>query len=910
MSKILKTHPKSVQSHKDLVLQCLDDRDESIRLRALDLLYGMVNKKNLMEIVKKLMIHMDRAEGSYYRDELLSKIIHICSQGNYQHVTNFQWYVTILVELTRIEGTRHGNLISSQMLDVAIRVSAIREFAVSQMKNLLENAHIFANNCQRNGICEVLSAAAWICGEFSDYIEDIPATIETMLKPKVTILPGHIQSMFVQNILKLFARSVDKESGDPEEISKLIEILLEKLPLFIQSSDLEVQERACSSIQLLKYLQKIHNKNVDIGPEISVLFSGTLNPVAPKAQKKVPVPDGLNLDKWINEPISSSSEDDEECKKPATFFSSSIEATFPSKKKMPEPTEEELARRREERLQEQENNPYYLAGSTKSPKKKTSMPMSQSTDDIPVAAIELDVPLQISSSKSLFNIKSSDKYLIEAREEERRAIEKKNKKRLSKKSKKKKNHYSDEEIEPSVQHSVNVAFDMPEGATLSDEDAADNKAVDDPHRMLDINLDEPLKENEVLPVRRHRIVDSIPNDSADIPDGKKKKKKKKSKAESDKPAKTEKKKKKKKKSASTESNLLVEEDVTIDIQNHESIPCEEETLSLPTQGNKPKDDLITSKIDDQNDMNFWLSNDNEQEVKPAEQNYTETIEVTKKSEKPKKKKKDEKKKKRRKQSDYEIADGITTPSMERVEFLSPKPPSDVLLVASNDLIKIYMGTKVNRQSNSVSAKLLLQNSSERTTFKDMEFTVIDTTNIKLLREPSNGNHEGIKFPFVLQPLSEREAFVNFSISNVVKPQKLKGSLSYITKSSEGSSLEKLDFKLKFDCSMLLIPGNIDSAAFSNILASTDSMVKHSSECSSKKSDFNQILKDICLRARFSIVEKIDATASLYATSMEGHHVCLLIKQMGNSSLVIDGKSNDSSLISNVVSEICSIVSQM
>ena len=43
MSKILKTHPKSVQAHKDLILQCLDDKDESIRLRALDLLYGMVS---------------------------------------------------------------------------------------------------------------------------------------------------------------------------------------------------------------------------------------------------------------------------------------------------------------------------------------------------------------------------------------------------------------------------------------------------------------------------------------------------------------------------------------------------------------------------------------------------------------------------------------------------------------------------------------------------------------------------------------------------------------------------------------------------------------------------------------------------------------------------------------------------
>ena len=45
-------------------------------------------------------------------------------------------YVSILVELTRMEGTRHGGLIAAQMLDVAIRVQAIRHFAVSQMVSL------------------------------------------------------------------------------------------------------------------------------------------------------------------------------------------------------------------------------------------------------------------------------------------------------------------------------------------------------------------------------------------------------------------------------------------------------------------------------------------------------------------------------------------------------------------------------------------------------------------------------------------------------------------------------------------------------------------------------------------------------------------------------------------------------
>lgn len=49
-----------------------------------------------MEIVKKLMIHVDKAEGTTYRDELLTKIIDICSQSNYQYITNFEWSVVLV----------------------------------------------------------------------------------------------------------------------------------------------------------------------------------------------------------------------------------------------------------------------------------------------------------------------------------------------------------------------------------------------------------------------------------------------------------------------------------------------------------------------------------------------------------------------------------------------------------------------------------------------------------------------------------------------------------------------------------------------------------------------------------------------------------------------------------------------
>lgn len=39
--QVLKIQPKAVLPHRDLVIDCLEDRDESIRLKALDLLSGV-----------------------------------------------------------------------------------------------------------------------------------------------------------------------------------------------------------------------------------------------------------------------------------------------------------------------------------------------------------------------------------------------------------------------------------------------------------------------------------------------------------------------------------------------------------------------------------------------------------------------------------------------------------------------------------------------------------------------------------------------------------------------------------------------------------------------------------------------------------------------------------------------------
>ncbi|CAH8545722.1 unnamed protein product [Schistosoma turkestanicum] len=530
MRKILLYHPQSVQPHKDLILSCLDDKDESIRLRALDLLHGMVSKTNLIDIVKHLMIHIGNASsGLHYRNELLSKVVYICSQDNYRNVTSFEWYVTVLVELARIDGIRNGELLAAQLMDVSIRVPTVRTFCVEQMAILLDISQSLTSEGKQNAIQETLRAAAWICGEYANSLNNPEQTLNSIVSIALELpgLSGSIQSVLIFNAFKIYIvvvknttyKSIQslsltstnnnkyQENGEQLidisynnntnssmetvndqvtslnilqnliiHLTELTNFLMDKYTQYVHSSDLEVQERAVSIHQILSLISKrftkiqsflsdslvvpqqnnssssisdncsspssshqslnslsghqvhhsqlnnssvnitnnnnlddnkadtqLHSHNnsiqmVDTLPtptlltctvsltgvlnlilstvdELTALFTDEIIPVAPKAQKKVPIPEGLDLDAWINPPVLIR-------KQPWTntidFIGKSMNETdhdnddhpnecdniFPdlqdNKSQTIQLTPEQLDEMRSKRLESQQNNPNYL----------------------------------------------------------------------------------------------------------------------------------------------------------------------------------------------------------------------------------------------------------------------------------------------------------------------------------------------------------------------------------------------------------------------------------------------------------------------------------------------------------------------------------------------------------------------
>jgi len=211
MVKIVPTHPHLVAEHQDTILSSVDDDDISIRMRALDLLSALVgqptplpfcqihvpqvNRDNLQSIVQQVLSHLVKPEScavpsavqslsqhiipsapakspsapsqsTAYRLVLSQRIMTMCSQNTYENVTDFEWYLSVLVDLAYVSNVDIGAKIRDQLVDVVGRVRASRSYAVKLMVKVLSDDTFLLHAGEPGSCSEVLWAASWICGEY------------------------------------------------------------------------------------------------------------------------------------------------------------------------------------------------------------------------------------------------------------------------------------------------------------------------------------------------------------------------------------------------------------------------------------------------------------------------------------------------------------------------------------------------------------------------------------------------------------------------------------------------------------------------------------------------------------------------------------------------------------------------
>ena len=101
LASIVRDHPKYAAEHQMAVIDCLEDNDDTMRRRTLDLLYRMTNPVNVEVITAKLIEHLRGAGAdSFLRADLVTRI----SQAAERFAPSNAWYVTTMVTVFELGG--------------------------------------------------------------------------------------------------------------------------------------------------------------------------------------------------------------------------------------------------------------------------------------------------------------------------------------------------------------------------------------------------------------------------------------------------------------------------------------------------------------------------------------------------------------------------------------------------------------------------------------------------------------------------------------------------------------------------------------------------------------------------------------------------------------------------------------
>ncbi|KAJ1264363.1 hypothetical protein BS78_09G257500 [Paspalum vaginatum] len=312
--------------------------------------------KNVTDVAGMLVSHAARSDPEF-ANHILGAVLAACGCNVYELVADFDWYASLLVDMARTLHCGQGDEIGRQLVDVGMRVQDARPELVRSARTLLIDPALLGNHF----LFPVLSAAAWISGEYVDFTKDPVELVEALLQPRTSLLPMSVRAVYIHAVFKVItfcfsvyverfgdsSKAVDvafdgsaadlgsaeeqgvraitmqKDHFSHESILHLIDLVQTTVGPLIECNEIEVQERVHNLIgfvHLVRDIQELNERKADddesqsrvkeLVKTMRAVFCQELGPVSVNAQMKVAPPDGLILNENLVELADIVSEDD------------------------------------------------------------------------------------------------------------------------------------------------------------------------------------------------------------------------------------------------------------------------------------------------------------------------------------------------------------------------------------------------------------------------------------------------------------------------------------------------------------------------------------------------------------------------------------------------------------------------
>lgn len=152
--RVVAIEPNAVQRHRNTILECLRDPDISIRRRALDLSFTLINESNVRVLIRELLAFLEVADNEF-KPTMTSQIGIAADKFS----PNKRWHFDTMLRVMSLA----GNYVKEQILSSFVRlVATTTELQTYAVQKLYVN---LKKDITQESLTQ---AGAWCIGEYSD----------------------------------------------------------------------------------------------------------------------------------------------------------------------------------------------------------------------------------------------------------------------------------------------------------------------------------------------------------------------------------------------------------------------------------------------------------------------------------------------------------------------------------------------------------------------------------------------------------------------------------------------------------------------------------------------------------------------------------------------------------------------
>ena len=161
--------PQAIQRHRKTVVDCLKDPDISIRRRALDLVYSLVDENSVKQLTRELMAYLDVADAEF-RESIVAKLCWLVER----YAPNKRWQLdtTLRIIAAGGNGVVIPDDVPAAICAVMSQTPALQGYAVQRL---------YAALVRDLSVPELVKIGLWAIGEYGDLLA-APAQLPAELR--------------------------------------------------------------------------------------------------------------------------------------------------------------------------------------------------------------------------------------------------------------------------------------------------------------------------------------------------------------------------------------------------------------------------------------------------------------------------------------------------------------------------------------------------------------------------------------------------------------------------------------------------------------------------------------------------------------------------------------------------------